>query len=373
MNSSSVPLVEALPWSSSSPRTILIGDSLQSDGRFLLYTLAPQILAGKAATTTTTTTTTTTNININTRMGVVDEQKNYLLWLACGPITDRQVAMSLRKLGCESAGAWLRNNMTTTTTTTSRLSTETSTPQALQPFIIQSVAVDIASHTLENTEWDAEVYVKDLYRQIQIWLRQLSSMTTTGHAWVFLDDVSTLALLLGERFVYKLIHNLNQLACRGTEKEDSNNTTTTTTTMAFGLVIRHSLDLDQDLIQKRQDVDHSSGNTRAKTTLWVGAGGSSRHEDETNNSSYIPWERHLMELADGIIDVLPLTSGYSREAHGRLVFTERPGGRGWKTRDGSTFGPSQAAAFSMINYCFHDSGVRAIRLRGNTTLLPSRS
>jgi hypothetical protein len=65
-------------------------------------------------------------------------------------------------------------------------------------------------------------------------------------------------------------------------------------------------------------------------------------------------------MADGIVDVLPLASGYTREAHGKLLFTACPGGRGWgddsKGRsDGSTL---------VFNYCLTDSKVQAIQIRG---------
>ena len=65
---------------------------------------------------------------------------------------------------------------------------------------------------------------------------------------------------------------------------------------------------------------------------------------------------------DTIVDVIPLISGYSREAHGRLVFSECPGGRGWG--DSSKQQPQSASWNKLvINYSLNDNGVRAIRLR----------
>ena len=93
------------------------------------------------------------------------------------------------------------------------------------------------------------------------------------------------------------------------------------------------------------------------------------------------WERALIEMADGIVDVLPLTSGFARDVHGRLIFTERLGSKGWKCSNTNgkvtnaetgnreiqtrSINPISKSHFSTttVNYCCDDSGVRAIRLR----------
>mmetsp|Transcript_46899 Transcript_46899/g.70876 ORF Transcript_46899/g.70876 Transcript_46899/m.70876 type:complete len:80 (-) Transcript_46899:228-467(-) len=79
-------------------------------------------------------------------------------------------------------------------------------------------------------------------------------------------------------------------------------------------------------------------------------------------------------MADGIVDVLPLLSGFSREAHGRIIFTERLGGRGWtssKSRDlwkrrkgGSS--ESFVSTGSVVNYRCSDNGVMAFHLRSGS-------
>mmetsp|Transcript_12767 Transcript_12767/g.18188 ORF Transcript_12767/g.18188 Transcript_12767/m.18188 type:complete len:150 (-) Transcript_12767:35-484(-) len=136
-------------------------------------------------------------------------------------------------------------------------------------------------------------------------------------------------------------------------------------------------------------------------------GGNAAYTGEDRNASLylhfgpsLAWERALVELADGIIDVSPLPSGYSREAHGRLIFTERIGGKGWKKKDhhpnpnksisvvdvgghssrnrNSTLGGTRIRASStsnsllkgfsntVVNYVCDDASVRAIRLRTGT-------
>ena len=93
------------------------------------------------------------------------------------------------------------------------------------------------------------------------------------------------------------------------------------------------------------------------------------------------WERNLVELADGIVDVMPLQSGFSLEAHGRLVFTERKGGRGWRDaasvsggrRVPSTARPTSSSAagapafLTTVNYCCEDSSIKAFRLRSSVS------
>jgi hypothetical protein len=295
---SSVPLTEALPWSPKCNRKVLVCDSVETDGRFLLHTLCTQVLAGNGR----------------------------VLWLTGGPVTETQVATGLKKIGCDAATGYLRNG-------------------ASPSLNIKSLAVEIATQTLvpvaDQAAWNAEVYLKKIYQYIKTWIQQQDD--SKGPSWVLLDDVSALASLVGERLVYCFVDSLSALASRLGEH-------------SFGLMIRCSHDVDQEFL-KEQALNDNNTNSG-----WVGAGGQSR---DLQRQEWIPWERHLVELADGIVDVVPLTSGYSREAHGRLIFSERPGGRGWG--DGNTSGVQATSTpwnKLVINYCIQDNGVRAIRLRG---------
>ena len=125
------------------------------------------------------------------------------------------------------------------------------------------------------------------------------------------------------------------------------------------------------------------GNEKKDQSGWFGAGGLS-HKQATHDTlyrSFVPWERAMEESVDAIIDVLPLLSGFSREAHGRLIFSETANGRGWKNSQNrnsrvsaSTGPPSKPTSRSntanssnwnklIFNYRMQDNGARAIRLR----------
>ena len=92
----SVPLSDALPWSSNDgPRTFVVNDSMGADGRFLLYTWASQVLAGIHYRSV-------TGSNLGNH-GTHDAKpgRGRVLWLACGPVTERHILQGLKKIGCD--------------------------------------------------------------------------------------------------------------------------------------------------------------------------------------------------------------------------------------------------------------------------------
>ena len=316
-----VPLEETLPFSSTVPRSILVCDSMETDASFLLHCFSNQAL----------------------------KQGHSVWWLTAKPVTDRQVAIALKKMGSEVAATHLRRAVG-------------SSDEQGQLKIISLVA-DIADRVLLSSTQDkqklfdgGEDYLKSIYGKIKSWVAE--NELETPCRWLILDDVSTLASVLGnEVLVYQFVDSIQALANRRQN---------------LGLMMRCSMELDQTLFKSAQ-IDE-----RHDKTGWLGAGGLS-HKEETKRAQqeWIPWER-MIEFMDIIVDVVPLSSGYSREAHGRLIFTEYPGGRRWS---GSTtasdkpnipIGPVSAPpilAWSkfVINYCLQESGVRAIRLRESAT------
>jgi hypothetical protein len=326
-----VPLEEILPFSSTVPRSILVCDSIETDASFLLHTFA--------------------------RLALKKKPGQPVWWITAKPVTVRQVATALKKMGSEVAATYLRKAMDSTTVT--------------GPLTITSLATEIADQLLllkNDEEFDAEQYLKDMYRQIKTWLLSTKGdMESYSCCWLLLDDVSALASMVGsEVLVYQFVDSIQGLANRSQN---------------LGLMIRCSLELDQMLLRTAQ-IDE-----RHDKTGWLGAGGLAHKEERKRRivqQDGIPWER-MMECMDIVVDVVPLSSGYSREAHGRLIFSEYPGGRGWrgtlnsgKNNNNDSMGTgvaaasppsSSAAAWNkfVINYCLQESGVRAIRLRENST------
>lgn len=265
-NTGTVPLTQALPWSTDD-HCILVTDSVETDGRFLLHTIASQAL----------------------------NSKRNVLWLSCGPATDTLVATALRKIGCEAAASYLKSHRST---------------EWRQPLAIHSIMVD-----LPNSQDDSQVYLRNLYQRIKE-----SCSTDSNNTTIIVDDISALGNLLGERLVYFFLSYLRALP-------------------DCSLVLRCSNDIDKESYQEEDlPAVHAS-----RKVDWVGAGGRRMQQVAT-----IPWERTLVEFADWIVDVAPLASGYSREAHGRLVFTARAAA------------PKEPL---VMNYCLQDTSVSAIRLR----------
>lgn len=232
--------------------------------------------------------------------------KQSVYWLACGPWTDKLIAAAMKKMGCEAAASYTRDSSSSS------------------PLNICSVTVDMSARLESSEDFDAEVYVKELYHSIRSWVQ-----TRNGAALIVVDDASILASLVGERLSYCFLLSLRALV-----KRTNNN-----------LLIRCSQDYDLDLLKEEDTSSVRPGASR--NVDWVCAGGAIH-----DAPIHIPWDRGLPELADGIVNVEPLPSGYSREAHGRLVFV---------SNDESTTRPI------VMNYCCQDTSVSAIRLRGPTT------
>lgn len=260
--------------------TVLVLDSLESDGRFVLCSL----VASSSAST---------------------EASSRVLWLCCSAVTDQLTLSSLKKIGCSSH---MIRSSSLPESSCAGASCVATTPSSR--LTIRSVATLLSreigqhdDHADETTShsFNLETFVKNIYREIKEWvfLRDDESLEKksgdeeflVSSCRVVLDDVSTLAVLVGERLAYGLIFSLRALS--------------TSADRSFGLAIRCSNDADVE----------AGGLIDPRSTHWFGAG------DDPKKLGDIPWERQLVELADTIVDVVPLANGYTREAHGRLVIT----------------------------------------------------
>jgi hypothetical protein len=338
-SSSTTPLTEVLPWSLQSPRTVLVCDSVESDGRFILHTVAAQVLASA--------------VSANNNKYRSTSTSGRILWLTAGAWTERLLANALKKMGCEAANAYIRSIESATTDSQGSYSLDNSN----SALTIRSLSKEIASRIEAEaqaqdereetpTDWDVEEYIKHLYREVKEW----SSRSTVDAAtsWVILDDVSALAVLIGERLAYGFVLSLNALSMRPETH--------------FGIILRCSHDADQELFQSSSITTSGEKKPVHRTPDSVGAGGQGTRRDVQNQQ--VPWERSLVEMADGIVDVMPLASGYTREAHGRLLFTACSGGRGWGDSPQGRKTVSNDTATLVVNYCLSDNKVLAIRVRG---------
>lgn len=350
MNSSNsnTPLTDVVPWSVSSPRTILVGDSVESDGRFVLCTLAAQVLA---ATATATDERNSSNISVKTK-----SKPGRVLWLSTGPWSERLIANALKKMGCDAATTYLRT-LESKSQSQSQSQSIAEKKSESSPLTIRSLAKDISEKIeTDGANIDIQLYTKHVYREAKQWLQEQSEEETVP--WIILDDVSALGALVGDRLAYGLVLSLNALATH-----TATDTYLDSHTHSFGLMLRCSHDLDQEL-SKDPSVMGAGVEKQPiyRQPDWVGAGGQGRRY--TNEE--VAWERSLVEMADGVVDVLPLASGYTREAHGKLLFTACPGGRGWgdDSKGGRSTSKLSDASTLVFNYCLTDSKVQAIQIRG---------
>lgn len=294
---SSVPLADALPWTSPPTfqgRSFLVTDSIETDGRFLLHTYASQILNAK---------------------------EGQVLWLACGPWTASLVASALKRIGCEET---FRDEASSSS------SSDEST-FSHHPLHIHSVTTELSRICRQSVMDDTEGYAKSLYQRSSAWIKGSDS---SKPCLVVIDDVSGLGSLLGERLAYILVASLIRLTRKRAGRR-------------VGLLMRCSADTEQESVETNAPSVHPS-----RKAAWVGAGGVEKNHRERGPS----WESQLAEFCDGIVDVLPLTSGYSREAHGRLVFTVPCLGKGWGTTR-TTDTPL------VMNYCLQETTISAILIK----------
>lgn len=287
-------LQQILPWSVKDPRCIVVYDSLESDGRFLTCTMATQVLTDP--------------------VGMV-------LWVSFGPFTQELVLSALRKRGWSDRSAKSQSD-----SASSRIRIRCIPAEVADKMVAIPPIGDGPEDTEVVVEEIIDMFVKRLYTEIHNWMSD-----TPAGGWVILDDMSCGAGIIGTKRISKLVHSL--IASRPEH---------------VGLLVRCSLEEDQK--QTIMSSTSATNNLRfSEERAWVGAGGKVTRQD-SSNSEYI-WERALVEVVDAVVDVFPLSSGYTRQAHGKLVFTEcTSGGFG-----GRVIAP-------VYNYCLMDNDVSAIRI-----------
>mmetsp|Transcript_11381 Transcript_11381/g.12791 ORF Transcript_11381/g.12791 Transcript_11381/m.12791 type:complete len:427 (-) Transcript_11381:25-1305(-) len=424
MNANTVPLQEVLPWSPEIPRNILICDSIETDGGFILSTMVAQLFSSSSwslplpSSSASLTTASAIGNKNNRRHNKIPTRA---LWISGNTSTEQQVASSLKKMGCDVGAPYLRKEYSGDSNLTIRSLAVEIADRILRNQVVdggmefQSDIMhgnDEDKHTkLPSEYFDRETYLKQLYEEIKAWINYDNHNNTennkndndvtrdstfddknnseVGPSWIILDDVTALASILGETLVYCFVESVVSLLC---QQSININDTSARSTTKCGLIIRCSGDVDQ----MSYKIGHNEGNDHSG---WIGAGGLAHKKafDDMTHLQLIPWERALEESVDAIVDVLPLSSGFSREAHGRLIFSETPNGRGWgrkfqqqsnnnksniisasqsrTARHRSMEGPMATKIVPtssdtnnnwnklIFNYSIQDNGARAIRLR----------
>ena len=409
---STQPLADVLPWGSPisligpasiSPnsdmsvpykckytsRTMLITDSLSTDARFLLHTLALQFLSSTAPGT---------------------DMSGSVLWISCGspPVTEKEIAIGLRKGMQHGLGGFQGDS---------------SAASNLGSVNVISVPVELADAAFQSesgTSFSGDSYIKRLHRRIVHWLsyREILSdngiidetklqadnveQTMKGPNLVIIDGVTTLATLLGDAlaqmFVSSVSSSLRTLSEKTSRRRKGD--TSEATVEATNLLAIRCLSPDDGGLYNITDLDEFEDTSTSRRTkgqklrseysrllrLWLGVGSSGGAGNST--MFHLEEQSHCLslqsqcttqllnqsgwyELADTIIDVSPLESGYARDVLGRLSFTTTWNGKGWWGVEDSIAGSSRENkqkchhGSNCVNYRCDDSGVRILRLRSS--------
>ena len=393
-------LADILPWGSpasssegcsdalsSRTATLLVTDSVSADGRFILHALALQYLS-------------TRHSCHGGRPELLLEGS--VLWISSAPVSEKQLLLCMRKglqhnLGGSGSRIGSTNGLIGKADDNPTASSGSSTAGRIN---VISVPLELAGAALESETVDMEEYTKLLHARVVRWLKDrcmessCSSSTsseskrvasrTRGPALLVIDNATALASLLGERLAGCLVASLRGSMARHSavaSKQDSPSGDASISVTNL-LAIRATSPDDGGLYQIGGALQGDKIRSEHARILrpWLGMGsGISDPTDENSRvdvpeleekSNYqlssIAHKWGLYEMADGIVDVSPLESGYARDVLGRLSFLTTHHGRGWwGTKTGKDGKAANVNETFSINYKCDESGVRTMRLRSS--------
>jgi len=301
----------------------------------------------------------------------------------------------------------------------------------------------------KQSDFSHEIYLKQLHQRIVHWLnhrellssssstqlgqqqnqqRQVEQSVSMGPNLVIIDNGTMISTIFGDTLSNAFLSSVCATLKHHSRKSSTSTATAAATTNVHTTIINTTNLLtirtsspddgglyqpsDEDNVMKGEKL-RSEYSRLLRPWLGMGSGGptiSSSGVETTNYSSIVQMEEQssflslasnstvpcmvyrcgLYELADGIVDVSPLESGYARDVLGRLSFVTTWSGKGWWGSSSSSSGGGAAAASGggsgigsssrggggnkddfingtysslCVNYRCDDSGVRVMRLR----------
>ena len=205
LSANAVPLPDVLPWADALPpqRTVLINDSVGTDGRFLLHTLACQTLRGGGG------------AGAAGASAPSPSSGGRVLWLGCTPASVKQIASALKKIGCD-ASLTMAATIGSSGRGNGNISSAKSRRLEIVPIMLEA-ATTILSSNEEEEKNEARTsltsgYLQKLYRRIKSWLDESSSPQQPN--LIVVDDATGLATIFGPRNVEFFLRQVRSLSLR---------------------------------------------------------------------------------------------------------------------------------------------------------------
>lgn len=369
-----------------------------------------------------------------------------VLWITLSPISERQVVMALRKgmqhnLNGGGGGGGNVAGSSSSSVIGNPPSSGNSGASGGRIHVV-SVPLEVADAALQadddeeeeqkQSEFSHELYLKQLHQRMAYWLnhrellspsqfeqlhqtqsnQQQNQSSLMGPNLVIVDNGTMLSTIFGDTLSNAFISSVQaSLKSHGRKSQ----TATAAATIGGGnapaitvnttnlLTIRTSSPDDGGLYQV-SDEDNVMKGEKLRSEYsrllrpWLGMGSETNIVQMEEQCSYLSLSSNstvpsmvyrcgLYELADGIVDVSPLESGYARDVLGRLSFVTTWGGKGWWGSSsgaavgvnaggigGSGVGSSNRGGVNKddingtyssicVNYRCDDSGVKVMRLR----------
>lgn len=336
-----------LAWKDKPPikgQTILLTDTIKTDGRFMLHILASQYISMYRNNNT--------NDNIKSKKGsqfttTQTQQSHYcppnhnnssngkLIWISCTNETEKQIMKSINIY---------YDKIPSSSSTTKRISSSYSC------FEIISVPKEIFSNTLEDDNYLYQLYLRIFPKII---MDDDDGDDSNKEVTIIIDDLSYLINFFGDRQVFGFIQELRNRSKSNTYNNKNNKN------YLSALILRNCT-----------EILHPS-NLSSKVYIGTDVFIKDKGEIITDSNKTSSFEYLLYEITDGIIDIIPLSSGYYKDSttHGRILFTECYNTTNNRFYNGFSNNVDEKTRIVsdpfIISFCYTDHGVRLNALRRN--------